>query len=131
MVRYYLVSGRHRSYQLQHIPSECIPESGGQCSLDDSRYLARGYATHPSRSSGCDFIFKWSDYMDVEMKMDALPEGFEPVKKERPKLVRRPVVPKQDYIPLTDDEIESCRKGQDIFDFARDIETIIKEKNKL
>lgn len=69
--------------------------------------------------------------MDVEMKMDALPDGFEPAKKERPKIVRRPVPPKKEYIPITDDEIESCRRGQDIFEFARDIENIIKEKNKL
>jgi hypothetical protein len=55
------------------------------------------------------------------------------VKKERPKLERRKVIvaPKEEYIPLTDDDIESCRKGQDIFDFARDIENAIKEKNKL
>ena len=71
--------------------------------------------------------------MDDAMKLTELPEGFVPVKKERPKLERRKVIiaPKEEYIPLTDDDIESCRKGQDIFDFARDIENIIKEKNKL
>ena len=35
------------------------------------------------------------------------------------------------YVPLTDDQIESCRKGQDIFDFARDIEEIIRVNNRL
>ena len=69
--------------------------------------------------------------MDYEMKLDTLPEELMPKKKERPKIVRRPVEPKKEYIPLTDDEIESCRRGQDIFEFARDIENIIKEKNKL
>jgi len=35
------------------------------------------------------------------------------------------------YVPLTDEQIESCRKGQDIFDFARDIEEVIRVNNKL
>jgi hypothetical protein len=69
--------------------------------------------------------------MDDAMKLTELPEGFVPVKKERPKLERRPVPPKKEYIPITDEEIDSCRRGQDIFEFARDIENIIKEKNKL
>lgn len=39
------------------------------------------------------------------------------------------VVPK--YVALTDEQIESCRKGQDIFDFARDIEEVIRVNNKI
>lgn len=35
------------------------------------------------------------------------------------------------YVALTDEQIESCRKGQDIFDFARDIEEIIRINNKI
>lgn len=70
--------------------------------------------------------------MDDAMKLTELPEGFVPVKKERPKLERRKViVEKKVYVPITDEEIDSCRRGQDIFEFARDIENIIKEKNKL
>jgi hypothetical protein len=48
--------------------------------------------------------------------------------KEQPPTVEVSVV---EYVALTDDDIESCRKGQDIFDFARDIEEIIRVKNKL
>ena len=48
--------------------------------------------------------------------------------KENPPIVEVSVV---DYVPLTDEQIESCRKGQDIFDFARDIEEVIRVNNKL
>lgn len=36
-----------------------------------------------------------------------------------------------EYVPLTDEQIEACRKGQDIFDFARDIEEVIRVNNKI
>lgn len=39
--------------------------------------------------------------------------------------------PPPSYVALTDEQIESCRKGQDIFDFARDIEEVIRVNNKL
>lgn len=48
--------------------------------------------------------------------------------KEQPPVVEVSVV---EYVPLTDEQIESCRKGQDIFDFARDIEEVIRVNNKL
>ena len=35
------------------------------------------------------------------------------------------------YVALTDEQIESCRKGQDIFDFARDIEEIVRVNNRI
>ncbi len=35
------------------------------------------------------------------------------------------------YIALTEEQIESCRKGQDIFDFARDIEELVRINNQL
>lgn len=35
------------------------------------------------------------------------------------------------YVPLTEEQIESCRKGQDIFDFARDIEELVRINNKI
>jgi hypothetical protein len=35
------------------------------------------------------------------------------------------------YVALTDEQIESCRKGQDIFDFARDIEELVRINNKI
>lgn len=41
-----------------------------------------------------------------------------------------PVV-REEYVPMTDEQIESCRKGQDIFDFARDIEEVIRVNNRL
>ena len=47
---------------------------------------------------------------------------------EQPPIVEVSVV---EYVPLTDEQIESCRKGQDIFDFARDIEEVIRVNNKL
>jgi len=48
--------------------------------------------------------------------------------KENPPIVEVSVV---DYVPLTDEQIESCRKGQDIFDFARDIEELVRINNKI
>lgn len=38
---------------------------------------------------------------------------------------------KDTFVALTDDQIESCRKGQDIFDFARDIEELVRVNNKI
>ena len=35
------------------------------------------------------------------------------------------------FVPLTEDQIESCRKGQDIFDFARDIEELVRVNNRI
>jgi hypothetical protein len=35
------------------------------------------------------------------------------------------------YVALTDEQIESCRKGQDIFDFARDIEELVRINNRI
>jgi len=43
--------------------------------------------------------------------------------KEKPSVVVD--VPVVNYVPLTDEQIESCRKGQDIFDFAIDISNTI------
>jgi hypothetical protein len=37
----------------------------------------------------------------------------------------------QVYVTLTEEQIESCRKGQDIFDFARDIEELVRINNKI
>jgi hypothetical protein len=48
--------------------------------------------------------------------------------KENPPIVEVSMV---DYVPLTDEQIESCRKGQDIFDFARDIEELVRINNKI
>jgi hypothetical protein len=48
--------------------------------------------------------------------------------KEQPPTVEVSVV---EYVPLTDEQIEACRKGQDIFDFARDIEEVIRVNNKI
>lgn len=45
--------------------------------------------------------------------------------------VKNTVASPPSYVPLTDEQIESCRKGQDIFDFARDIEEVIRVNNKL
>jgi hypothetical protein len=43
-----------------------------------------------------------------------------------------PVSKKVDgYVALTEEQIESCRKGQDIFDFARDIEELVRVNNKI
>lgn len=50
------------------------------------------------------------------------------LKEEKP--VPAPVV-RDEYVPITDEQIEACRKGQDIFDFARDIEEVIRVNNKL
>ena len=46
-------------------------------------------------------------------------------------VAKTPVTPPPSYVPLTDEQIESCRKGQDIFDFARDIEEVIRVNNRL
>lgn len=35
------------------------------------------------------------------------------------------------YVALTEEQIESCRKGQDIFEFARDIEELVRINNKI
>jgi hypothetical protein len=48
--------------------------------------------------------------------------------KEQPPIVEVSVA---EYVSLTDEQIESCRKGQDIFDFARDIEEVIRVNNKI
>jgi hypothetical protein len=42
-----------------------------------------------------------------------------------------PTVAAPSYVALTDEQIESCRKGQDIFDFARDIEELVRINNKI
>jgi hypothetical protein len=42
-----------------------------------------------------------------------------------------PTVATPSYVALTDEQIESCRKGQDIFDFARDIEELVRINNKI
>lgn len=41
------------------------------------------------------------------------------------------VLMKDTFVHLTDDQIESCRKGQDIFDFARDIEELVRVNNRI
>ena len=48
--------------------------------------------------------------------------------KEQPPIVEVSVV---EYVPLTDAQIEACRKGQDIFVFARDIEEVVRINNKI
>jgi hypothetical protein len=42
-----------------------------------------------------------------------------------------PAETKPVYVPLTDSQIEACRKGQDIFAFARDIEEVVRINNKI
>lgn len=39
--------------------------------------------------------------------------------------------PALSFVSITDEQIESCRKGQDIFDFARDIEELVRINNKI
>lgn len=51
-------------------------------------------------------------------------------KLKEPKTAPAPVVAPS-YVALTDEQIESCRKGQDIFDFARDIEELVRINNKI
>lgn len=51
-------------------------------------------------------------------------------KLKEPKAAPAPVVAPS-YVALTDEQIESCRKGQDIFDFARDIEELVRINNKI
>jgi hypothetical protein len=67
----------------------------------------------------------------MDTKLD-IPSFTEPNKPK--KMIIKKVVTKAtelDYVALTDEDIEACRKGQDIFDFARDIEEVIRVKNKL
>lgn len=49
------------------------------------------------------------------------------LKKEEVKIESSP----NTYVPLTEEQIESCRKGQDIFDFARDIEELVRINNRI
>lgn len=39
--------------------------------------------------------------------------------------------PAPSFVSITDEQIESCRKGQDIFAFARDIEELVRINNKI
>jgi hypothetical protein len=51
--------------------------------------------------------------------------------KEPKSVVVQTPVAAPSYVPLTEEQIESCRKGQDIFDFARDIEELVRVNNKI
>lgn len=55
---------------------------------------------------------------------------FRRAKKLKP-YIPVPTVVQNVYAELTDEQIESCRRGQDIFDFARDIERIVRSNNNL
>lgn len=35
------------------------------------------------------------------------------------------------FVYLTEEQIESCRRGQDIFQFARDIEELVRVNNRI
>lgn len=56
---------------------------------------------------------------------------FTKVKKLKEQPVQVTEVSVVDYVPLTDAQIEACRKGQDIFAFARDIEEVVRINNKI
>jgi hypothetical protein len=61
-----------------------------------------------------------------------IPSFSKQKKLKEPKEVAAPApVAAPSYVALTDEQIESCRKGQDIFDFARDIEELVRINNKL
>ena len=56
--------------------------------------------------------------------------SFSKVKKLKKEVVKIET-PTKTYVPLTEEQIESCRKGQDIFDFARDIEELVRINNQI
>ena len=61
-----------------------------------------------------------------------IPQFSKQKKLKEPKAVAAPApVAAPSYVALTDEQIESCRKGQDIFDFARDIEELVRINNKI
>ena len=57
--------------------------------------------------------------------------SFTKVKKLKDQPVTVTEVSVVEYVPLTDEQIEACRKGQDIFAFARDIEEVVRINNKI
>ena len=67
--------------------------------------------------------------MDNKLSIPSFTEPDKPKKMTIKKVVAKPVT--QEYVAITDEDIEACRKGQDIFEFARDIEEVIRVKNKL
>jgi hypothetical protein len=67
--------------------------------------------------------------MDTKLDVPSFTEPNKPKKLVIKKVVAKAAEPT--YVALTDEDIEACRKGQDIFDFARDIEEVIRVKNKL
>jgi hypothetical protein len=67
--------------------------------------------------------------MDSKLTIPSFTEPDKPKKMTIKKAAPKPVA--QEYVAITDEDIEACRKGQDIFEFARDIEEVIRVKNKL
>jgi hypothetical protein len=103
--------------------------------MDMGRVHAERYATHLSRSSGCNFIHNRSDSMDDAMKdamkLTKMPQFLPPKPKRTKPKAEEVIVTTKEYVVLTDEQIESCRKGQDIFDFARDIEELVRLNNQI
>lgn len=71
-----------------------------------------------------------------------IPSFSKQKKLKEPKAVKQDVViqaplPKFDleipdkFVYLTEEQIESCRRGQDIFEFARDIEELVRVNNRI
>jgi len=71
------------------------------------------------------------DAMKDAMKLTKMPQFVPPKPKRTKPKAEEPVVVVKEYVALTDEQIESCRKGQDIFDFARDIEELVRLNNKI
>ena len=69
--------------------------------------------------------------MDNKLSIPSFTEPDKPKKMTMKKAVAPKPVVTQEYVAITDEDIEACRKGQDIFEFARDIEEVIRVKNKL
>lgn len=71
-----------------------------------------------------------------------IPSFSKQKKLKEPKVIKQDVViqaplPKFDleipdkFVYLTEEQIESCRRGQDIFEFARDIEELVRVNNRI
>lgn len=69
------------------------------------------------------------DAMKEAMKLTKMPQFVPPKPKAKKPKAEEPVA--KEYVSLTDEQIESCRKGQDIFDFARDIEELVRLNNQI
>lgn len=54
------------------------------------------------------------------------------LKEPKTEIIKEPAIKKADtFVYLTEEQIESCRRGQDIFDFARDIEELVRLNNRI